>query len=217
METIERAVDFHGDPCQAFVTGIFVSELALREFGRHAHDNRLIAVVENETCAVDAIQMITGCTAGNRNLVQRDWGKIGYSFFRPADGRGIRISGDPTWQEGMGTLKFEALGAQNGGCRCCGSARPESTDEPTDVSDTKQRVAEEVYRMLSIDPLELFTVEQLDEVAPSRSRVDPFHRCDRCGEAMMETRSRHLEDQELCIPCFERAVFGGLRTLGMTA
>ncbi len=45
--------------------GLAVRELALLRAG----DEELVAMVENNSCAVDAIQMVTGCTAGKGNLI----------------------------------------------------------------------------------------------------------------------------------------------------
>ena len=52
-----------------------------------APDEEIVAVVETEMCAVDAIQALTGCTFGKGNLIHRDWGKNAYTFFRRSDGK----------------------------------------------------------------------------------------------------------------------------------
>lgn len=198
--TIDRAVEFHGDLCPGIATGIQVSELALREFGRHGPDNKLIAVVENETCAVDAIQVMVGCTTGQRNLVHRDWGKIGYSFYRPADGRAIRISGPPPWERAYQELRFKVL---------------DGKASAAEAAELKERSTAEAHRILDIPPEDLFHVEELHEPMPATPRVDPWHTCAECGEPMMETRSRQFHEHELCIPCFEKTIYGGLRTYGI--
>lgn len=38
-------------------------------------DEEMVAIVENDSCAVDAIQVLTGCTLGKGNLIFRDYGK----------------------------------------------------------------------------------------------------------------------------------------------
>ena len=67
-EKIREAIAFHGHWCPGLATGIRVAELALREIGR-AGDEDIVAVAESDTCAVDAIQVLTGCTVGKGNLV----------------------------------------------------------------------------------------------------------------------------------------------------
>ncbi|NIP44160.1 MAG: formylmethanofuran dehydrogenase, partial [candidate division Zixibacteria bacterium] len=56
----------------------------------------LVAVVENDSCAVDAVQVLTGCTFGKGNLFFRDYGKQVYTFFRRPSGDFLRIAIDWT-------------------------------------------------------------------------------------------------------------------------
>ena len=52
----------------------------------------MIAIVENDSCSVDGIQSLTGCTFGKGNLIFRDWGKQVFTLaFRP-EGRGVRLA-----------------------------------------------------------------------------------------------------------------------------
>lgn len=109
-------------------------------------------------------------------------------------------SGAPPWQENYRDLRSKVM-----------SGRASDAEK----AELKQRSVAEAHRILEIAPEDLFTVEELSDPAPATPRVDPWHRCAECGEAMMETRSRQLEQHEVCIPCFERAVYGELRTLGI--
>ena len=54
-EVIEQTIKFHGHSCPGLALGIRASEWALTEFGR-AVDEDIIAVVETDMCAVDAVQ-----------------------------------------------------------------------------------------------------------------------------------------------------------------
>jgi hypothetical protein len=42
--------------------------------------HRLKGLVENDSCSVDAVRVVTGCTFGKGNLVLRDCGKHVYTF-----------------------------------------------------------------------------------------------------------------------------------------
>ena len=81
-EWLERAVDFHGQ----------MGLLGLRE---------LVAIVENDTCAADGIQVVTGCTFGKGNFIFRDWGKMAATFYDRNKKRGVRISISPGALEKM--------------------------------------------------------------------------------------------------------------------
>ncbi|NOZ25951.1 MAG: formylmethanofuran dehydrogenase, partial [Nitrospirae bacterium] len=72
--TFEDAVRFHGHVCPGLALGYRVSDLVLRELGPRSEDEELVAIVENNSCAVDAIQVMTGCTFGKGNLIFRDYG-----------------------------------------------------------------------------------------------------------------------------------------------
>ena len=73
--TIDYAIRFHGHQCGGLAIGIQAARLALREVGAPAPDEEIVAVVETDMCAVDAIQALTGCTFGKGNLIHRDWGR----------------------------------------------------------------------------------------------------------------------------------------------
>ena len=68
-DTVERAREFHGHLCAGLTIGIRASQIALREIGPHSADEEVVAIVETDMCAVDAIQLLTGCTFGKGNLI----------------------------------------------------------------------------------------------------------------------------------------------------
>jgi len=93
MVSWEDAIKFHGHECGGLTWGYKVAMFALEklDFDRSS-DEELVAIVENDSCAVDAIQVVTGCTFGKGNLIFLDHGKHVYTFFNRNTGRGIRIS-----------------------------------------------------------------------------------------------------------------------------
>src|ERR1700687_5756679 len=92
---LREVIQFHGHLCSGLALGYRVAKAALRELGGdRPRDEELVAVVENDSCAVDAVQFITGCTFGKGNLIFRDYGKHVYTFFNRRTGQGVRISED---------------------------------------------------------------------------------------------------------------------------
>ena len=89
-EMIKEATEFHGHWCPGLATGIRVSEWVLREMGK-AGDEEIVAVVETDMCAVDAVQFLTGCTFGKGNLIYLDYGKNAFTFYRRRDGKASRL------------------------------------------------------------------------------------------------------------------------------
>ena len=80
-DLVEKATDFHGPWCPGLAIGVRAAELALKEIGK-ASDEEIVAVVETDMCAVDAIQYLTGCTFGKGNLIYKDYGKTAFTFYR---------------------------------------------------------------------------------------------------------------------------------------
>src|SRR2546421_8753840 len=87
----QDVVRFHGHECPGLSLGIRAAEVAVARLGRHGPGNELVAVTETDACAVDAVQFLTGCTFGKRNLVHRDHGKGAFAFWRRSDGAGVRV------------------------------------------------------------------------------------------------------------------------------
>jgi len=56
-----------------------------------SEDEELVAIVETDSCGVDALQCVTGCTFGKGNLVYRDYGKHAYTVFSRSTGSGVRV------------------------------------------------------------------------------------------------------------------------------
>lgn len=93
MISWEDAVKFHGHECGGLAWGYKVALYALEKLNfDRSSDEELVAIVENDSCAVDAIQVVTGCTFGKGNLIFRDYGKHVYTFYNRNTGKGIRIS-----------------------------------------------------------------------------------------------------------------------------
>jgi formylmethanofuran dehydrogenase subunit E len=89
---LKRAADFHGHLCPDLVIGHRAGQTALASLALQLmYWSNLRVIVENTTSAVDAIQLLTGCTLGNRRLLLRDDGKHVYTFVY-GKGEGLRLS-----------------------------------------------------------------------------------------------------------------------------
>lgn len=77
----ERCIDFHGHQCPGLAIGFRVAMAARKGLGvTSAGDEELVCVAENDSCSVDAIQLLLSCTLGKGNLLYRDRGKQAFSF-----------------------------------------------------------------------------------------------------------------------------------------
>lgn len=92
MKKLDEVIEFHGHICPGLALGYRAATFALKHFGKRAKDEELVSIVENDSCAVDAVQVITGCTFGKGNLIFRDYGKQVYTFIKRPSGDAVRIS-----------------------------------------------------------------------------------------------------------------------------
>jgi formylmethanofuran dehydrogenase subunit E len=95
-ELLKQAEIAHGHLCAGQILGVRLSMLGLARLGiadpRGADRKRLIAYVEIDRCATDAIGLVTGCRLGKRTLKFRDWGKMAATFVDLQANRAIRIA-----------------------------------------------------------------------------------------------------------------------------
>ena len=88
----DKCADFHGHVCKGLVTGYLAAIYASRLLDlEYSTDEQVVCISENDACGVDAIQVITGCTAGKGNLLFHMTGKSAYSFYSRANGKSIRL------------------------------------------------------------------------------------------------------------------------------
>jgi formylmethanofuran dehydrogenase subunit E len=90
---LARVVEFHGHLCPGLLIGYRAAKAGLsRLAAARSQDEELIAIVENNSCAVDAVQVLTGATFGKGNLFFRDYGKQVFTFALRPGGRAVRVA-----------------------------------------------------------------------------------------------------------------------------
>ncbi|MBS3900564.1 MAG: TraR/DksA C4-type zinc finger protein [Dethiobacter sp.] len=189
----EKSVDFHGHACIGLALGYRVAEAALRAFGqKRAEDEEMVAIVENDSCAVDAIQVITGCTVGKGNMILRDFGKQAYTFALRDLNKAIRITIISHAGE-----KHEALPALR--------QKVLAGDASAEEKDLFQKINDELLKDYLTRPLEeVCKVAEIDYDLPQKARIFPSVTCSCCDEKVMEPRARLKSGKPACIPCAEK-------------
>jgi formylmethanofuran dehydrogenase subunit E len=91
-ELMEKAVRFHGHICPGLTIGVLAAKYVLDHGYEYSPNEELVAVVENDNCSVDALQVILGTTFGKGNLIHQDYGKINYTFYDRRIKKGLRLS-----------------------------------------------------------------------------------------------------------------------------
>ncbi len=198
LPSFDEAVRFHGHVCPGLAIGYRVATTAMQLLGvDRPRDEELVAVVENDTCAVDAIQVVTGCTFGKGNLVFKDYGKGGFSFFSRDKSKGFRIRYHdfPMLPEADGA-RMEQLKKR---IHFEGAA---TETERREYGELRGRLIQLVLTWAAKDLLDW---QPLAEVPPNPARIHPSIVCEGCGEHVMETRIREVGGKSLCIPCSKEA------------
>jgi formylmethanofuran dehydrogenase subunit E len=188
--TYEDVVRFHGHSCPGLAFGYRAAQLAVRELdlGR-SRDEELVAVTENDSCAVDAIQAVTGCTFGKGNLIFRDYGKQVYTFIKRPSAEALRIA--VKWDGPTETEEQAAVWK-----------RFMDGDRSAEVvREVQARKGAKTRAILQAADNELFELRRSVEPLPKKAQVRPSVRCQMCGEKTMETRIRHVGGKAVCIPC----------------
>ena len=184
QSVLDGVIAFHGHFCPGLAFGIRAGEWAMREFGR-APDEEIVAVVECDMCAVDAIQYLVGCTFGKGNFIFLDHGKNAYSFFRRSDGKNARLM-------------------TRGGL--LPDLREQENSLATDDAAGRERIRRlMIERIMQSDFETVFSVGPVQITMPEMARIHKSIPCDACNELTMATRI--LCDpiltggRNLCIPC----------------
>src|SRR5690606_28493307 len=187
----DTAVQFHGHVCPGLSIGYRVAVLAAERFKDRSKDEELVAIVENRSCAVDAIQAINGCTCGKGNLIFKDHGKHVYTYFKRGDNKALRISLKPDAlpQDEKHIALFAKLRA--------GTASSEEEKEFRESHNAKSQ------RILEMPEEELFRVSEVNIEPPEKAIIYPTVICSKCGEGFMEPLGRVKNGEIVCISCFE--------------
>lgn len=194
MKTFEDVIRFHGHACPGLALGYRVGLVAIKEMklSEISEDEEIVAIVENDSCAVDAIQVLTGCTFGKGNLIFRDYGKQVYTFAKRSSGEAVRIAIDfisPEETEQEKSLWKRYMGGDR-------------SDEVLKV--VHDRKAKKMKAILDASDNELMKVTREVIKLPPVANIYPSVRCEVCGEKVAEPKARFKGGRIVCIPCFEK-------------
>jgi formylmethanofuran dehydrogenase subunit E len=132
------------------------------------------------------------CTFGKGNLIHKDYGKNAFTFYRRQDGKAVRLVARPGIYGDTGAIlgKLHRKMLEEG----------LSGEEEKVWRETRAAIAKRIMESKLTD---LFEMKPPADPVPRMARILAPMVCESCGEAVMETRTRHFGGQLLCIPCFE--------------
>ncbi len=93
QQITEDIFRFHTKRAPGIPIGVAMVDLARQHLG--PVKGRLNAISETQACLSDVLQVMTGCTMGNRYLrIMKDIGRYALTLFDREDGLGVRVSVD---------------------------------------------------------------------------------------------------------------------------
>ena len=188
----QDCVSFHGHTCMGLTIGYLAANLALERLGvERAVDEELVAIVENDACCCDAVQVLTGCTFGKGNFFFRDYGKMAFTFGNRSTGVSLRLVLKPGILEPSGEERTLRESIRSGAASAADIRRYE------EISQAR------IEGLFAAGPASFFDIQELSEPLLPPARIAPSQPCGRCGEMVMETRLVDRGEGKVCRPCGE--------------
>jgi len=191
---LAQAGMLHGHFCPGLAMGVMAAAHAMNRM-RKATDGmeKLLAIVETNSCFADGIQFVTGCTLGNNSLIYQDLG-ITAMTLTGRDGRGVRLSIKTDWRKKMDEEFPEYR-------RLFNRVVKEKNRSEEDVTEFKRIGREVSFKMLAMDFERIFSEQEVTVDIPEYAPVHESIICDMCEENVMSTRIVEKEGKKLCLSC----------------
>ena len=185
---LRKAVEFHGHLCPGLAIGYRVAKYVKEHYPR-SEDEELACIAENNSCSVDAVQELLGCTFGKGNLIYKDYGKQVFTFFSRSDSRGYEdlLKGDLSGS--MDDLRARYFKGDL------------SEEEKKEFETMRSKVTHHIIDAVNE---ELLLVSEVEIPAPLRARIYPSLQCQECKEGFMEICGRTANGKTVCKECFQR-------------
>ena len=184
----------HGHYCPGLAMGVIASQDALVKTGAISDGlEKIIALVEINSCFVDGIQFVTGCTMGNNSLIYRDIGKTAFSLLK-RDGTSIRYSQKNNYRDELNRLFpnfnkfFKKVVIEN------------NRDE-TAVKLFKKNARELSFKLLEWDIDKIYDIKEVKLGLPPYAPIRDSVICRKCGEKIVKEKEINEGDNVFCASC----------------
>lgn len=190
-EDFQKCVEFHRHLCPGLAIGYAAARIGMEALSLEpSQDEEVVAIVENDSCAVDAIQVLLGCTFGKGNLIFRDWGKQVFTFLDRGASRAVRVSflGPVPGHEERRSLREKIAS---------GTATENDRKRWSELRD------EAVSRLISASSRDLFDLREIRTDLPPQTTPVRTEPCRVCGEYTVLSRMHERGGKLLCAECAE--------------
>jgi len=191
MKSFQEVVDFHRHLCLDIAMGYRIAQAAMREMANEVSNmKQVVAMVENETCAIDAIQEFTGCTMGKRNLILTGVGKPVYILMNTKTRNAVRIYCH-FWET------FDPDGSFSKRRRHAASSLATKEEAEAFQKELKSKIDE----IMTSPEDSLFSTKKITMDPPPKSGKYQAEACQNCGEYTHVGRFQIFEGKKICKDC----------------
>lgn len=201
QEAVDRlsaeAAKLRGHMCVGIPLGVRMGLRGLELLGMADKESRekLMVVVETNTCAADGIQISTGCTAGGRKLRVFEYGRSAATFYDGETGKGYRVATRPVFMAQATELAVKEGVITKG-------------QKVEENSQLERKITMNAFLRLPTD--ELLVCREV-KVIPKRLLLQGRNKtrsvCSRCGEVIMDGKGIRRDGEVLCEPCFSGSYY----------
>jgi formylmethanofuran dehydrogenase subunit E len=191
----DEVTKFHGHVCPGSALGYVASKAGLELLSSNkSEDEEIVVIVENDSCAVDAVQVLTGCTFGKGNLIFNDYGKQSYTFLNRSSKKGVKLNMKSSFDVSHIDPHLNIL-------RKKVSSGDASPHEKKELKELMEKVSKKIIEM----PWEeIFEARDVKIDLPPKAMIFRSIECTSCGELVSEHRARVKNGELVCIPCFDK-------------
>ncbi|MBU1713665.1 MAG: formylmethanofuran dehydrogenase [Proteobacteria bacterium] len=192
-DDLKQCISFHGHLCPGLVYGYIVAKESIKLLDlKRSMDEEIVAICENDSCAVDGLQVMLGTTAGKGNLIIRDYGKNAYTVINRSSKKAYRFSRKTTYiYDGKHKDEFADLESAV------------SAGTANDQEKARQRLLKAID-LFSKPFDEVFSTKSAEISMPPYAPMAPSVSCAVCGEMTMQTKMVPKKDEAgklICLPC----------------
>jgi formylmethanofuran dehydrogenase subunit E len=203
----------HGHYCPGLALGVAATVYGLHALAEYrgvsvasleASDGmeELLGIIEINSCFVDGVQFVSGCTLGNNSLIYKDLGKTAVSFCQRS-GNGVRVAVRENISDTIARIDpgFYPLFKES---------VEEHSRDPETLKAFKQAARNVSFRLVDFPSSELFSITKREVDLPDYAPIEPSVVCASCGESVMggklaSNNANGAHGRMLCKTCANEA------------
>lgn len=198
-EDLKKCITFHGHLCPGLVYGYLVAKAAINLLElKRSRDEEVVAISENDSCAVDALQVLLGTSTGKGNLIIKDYGKNAYTILNRSSKKAYRFSRKKYYSyKGKFKEEFARLDVAI------------SKGTATEKEKKRQKLIKS-EDLLARPFDDVFSTKEVEFFMPPYAPLARSEPCAKCGEMTMATKMIRGENGEsICLPCSQESPTSG--------